>query len=473
MIASEQTPELITPPSIPAGAVIEDRLQVEAMAAVIDLIDRLAGASSMQATCQQLAVALREYLECSEVYVGVPSTQDGPVRIVGISDSSQRSDNTQLAELADGVCEEVALRQKPAVWPPKGRDRGGLRIHRRLLEELGATELISVPLIDDRGVLRGVWLLVWREQQPSLRRDLFLRIAPAPIASLLEVIQRAEPHWLARQVSKLIRPGSYRRWQTVVASVALITLLMLIPVPHVVTCECELQPVTRRFVAPQFDGKLERSFVKPGDVVTRDQLLVKLDASELRMEQAALQAEHHRTAKKRDGELVERNFGAASVSRHELDRFTTKLELLEQRIHNLEIRSPIDGLVVTGDLQRAEGMPVTRGQSLLEIAPLDKLAVEIAIPEAEVRHVHEGMRIDISFESGADAPRSENLGRIHPRSEIRYDHHVFIAETELPNEQARLRPGMHGQARIHVGTCFLGWKLFHRVWERLTLMVGW
>lgn len=473
MIASEQTPEIATPPAIPAGAAIEDRLQVEAMAAVIDLIDRIAGVRSLQSACQQLAVALREYLQCREVYVGVPSTQDSRVRIVGISDNSQRSHNTQLAELADGACEEVVLRQKPAAWPPMGNDRGGLRIHSRLFEELGATELISIPLIDDCGVLRGVWLLVWGDQQPSPRRELFLRIAPAPIASLLEVIQRAEPHWLTRRVSKFIRPASYRGWQIGLASVVLIALLMVIPVPHVVTCECELQPVTRRFVAPMFDGKLERSFVKPGDLVTRGQLLVNLDASELRMEQAALQAEHHRTAKKRDGEIVERNFGAASVSRHEFDRITNKLELLEQRIRNLEIRSPIDGLVVTGDLQRAEGMPVTRGQSLFEIAPLDKLAVEIAIPEAEVRHVQEGMRVDVSFESAADTPRTENLGRIHPRAEIRYDHHVFIAEAELPNEQAKLRPGMHGQARVRVGTCFLGWKLFHRVWERLTLMAGW
>ena len=60
-----------------------------------------------------------------------------------------------------------------------------------------------------------------------------------------------------------------------------------------------------------------------------------------------------------------------------------KLELLESRSKKLEIKSPIRGIVLRGDQKRAEGMPVTLGQNLFEVAPLDKMVVEVAIPERD------------------------------------------------------------------------------------------
>src|SRR3954454_16359318 len=101
------------------------------------------------------------------------------------------------------------------------------------------------------------------------------------------------------------------------------------------------------------------------------------------------------------------------------------------------------------------------------------MVAEVAIPESEIRHVHNGLRVDVSFESAVDPVHSESLQRIHPRAEIRNQHNIFIAETELDNVKEQLRPGMHGQAFVHAGRCLLGWRLFHRIWERLTLLAGW
>lgn len=474
MIATELLSEIAKTSSVdPSNESIENFQRVAAMAAVIDLIDRIAACRSISIACHQMASALRQYLECREVYIALPLDRNGRLRVIAVSGINHRPLDSEPCEIAEGASEEAALRQRPGVWPPDNQDRGGLSIHRRLCDAVQAVQIVSVPLIDDHNMIRGVWILVFDERNDSPEKQMFLRIASAPIASLLVVLSRAEPHWLASWTAAWFQPGTYRRWQIGLTSVALIMVVMLFPIEHITTCDCELQPVTRRFVAPQFDGKLHRTFVKPGDLVTRDQLLVSLDANELRLEQAGLEAERHRIAKKRDGEIVERNFGAASISKHELDRIITKLELIESRFRNLEIRSPIDGLVVSGDLQRAEGMPVTRGQSLFEIAPLDKMVAEIAIPEADIRHVRSGMTVDVSFESAINSSRSDTLGTIHPRAEIRNQHNVFIAQVELENEQQQLRPGMYGQARVHAGSCLLGWRLFHHLWERLTLLAGW
>ena len=61
---------------------------------------------------------------------------------------------------------------------------------------------------------------------------------------------------------------------------------------------------------------------------------------------------------------------AAQIDQLEIQRQEVKRQLLERRLANLEIKSPIDGIVVAGDLQRSEGVPVNVGQVLYEVAPL-------------------------------------------------------------------------------------------------------
>ena len=49
-------------------------------------------------------------------------------------------------------------------------------------------------------------------------------------------------------------------------------------------------------VAP-FDGVFEKSLVRPGDVVNKNQKLAQMDGRELRMELAGVVADYHRARK--------------------------------------------------------------------------------------------------------------------------------------------------------------------------------
>ena len=77
----------------------------------------------------------------------------------------------------------------------------------------------------------------------------------------------------------------------------------------------------------------------------------------------------------------------AQLAKLEADRLELKTKILELRSNHLEIKSPIDGVVISGDQERAEGAPLTIGQALFEVAPLDKMVVELAIPEDEITHI--------------------------------------------------------------------------------------
>jgi multidrug efflux pump subunit AcrA (membrane-fusion protein) len=162
---------------------------------------------------------------------------------------------------------------------------------------------------------------------------------------------------------------------------------------------------------------------------------------------------------------------AAQIDQLELERLAHKRQLLARRIENLDIKSPIGGLVLTGDLDRSEGVPLTVGQPLYEIAPLDRMFAEIEIPDDEIEHVVEGQRVYVRLDALPGSALEGTLTELHPRSETRNGANVFIAEVMLDNPGEVLRPGMKGTAKIVTARRSLAWILFHRPWNWLASLL--
>jgi multidrug resistance efflux pump len=213
--------------------------------------------------------------------------------------------------------------------------------------------------------------------------------------------------------------------------------------------------------------------VEPGDVVDCDQVLGRMDGKEIRWELATITAERERVAKAHDVNLAAGKVAAAQIDRLEFERLDQKRQLLEHRFEHLEIKSPLEGLVLSGDLKRSEGVPVTMGQRLYEIAPLDEMIVEVLVPDAEIQFVAEEQNVVVRLDAFPGRQWPGRLTRVHPRSEVREDKNVFIGEVRLPNDELLLRPGMKGAVKIASGPQRLGWILFHEPWNRLIAWLGW
>jgi multidrug resistance efflux pump len=251
------------------------------------------------------------------------------------------------------------------------------------------------------------------------------------------------------------------------------TAILLIPVDYRVQCDLELQPVSRRFVAAPFAAPLEECFVEPGDIVQKNELLARLDGRELKWELAGIRADVGKARKEYNTHLSDQEFGLAAIARHELERLENRASLLAVREETLEIRSPMTGVVVAGDLRDTEGVPLETGQSLFEVAPLDRMVVEIEIPEEDVRHVSSNMNLTFHLNAMPGDTFEAQVLRIHPRGELRDQDNVFVAEAELDNNSTTLRPGMKGVAKISTGARSIGWNLFHKPVAHITGWLGW
>lgn len=289
----------------------------------------------------------------------------------------------------------------------------------------------------------------------------------------LWMMRCAQPNSLVRMLGlQHIRKRWYRHpfvWSTAIA----LTLMMLVPMPLKVKSACQVQPRHRRYVCVPYEGRLEEALTEPGEIVRKGQLLAKMDGREIQFEISGLTAELRRVEKDRDTALAAYDTAASQIAQLEAQRLQLKIDLLEQRLENLEIRSPVDGVVMGGDPRKLEGARMSIGDTLLEVGPMDQMIVELAILDEDISHVRVGQQVRYRLSAKPWKALEGPITLIHPRSEARDGKNVFIAEVELQNDSEIIRPGMHGRASVRGDHHPLGWNLFHKAWDSLVTWVAW
>ena len=218
---------------------------------------------------------------------------------------------------------------------------------------------------------------------------------------------------------------------------------------------------------------MEETRVEPGDLVAAGDLLARMDGREILWDLSAAEAERSQAVKQRDVDLAEREVTKVLISQFETERLDAKIDVLQFRRENLDVRSAIDGVVLSGSLEKSQSAPVDVGQVLYEIGPLDDLKVEIEVPDIDVAQVQEGQCVKVWIDGLEGVPIEAIIDRIAPRSEVRNDRNVFIAKVALANPDLRFRPGMRGSARISGPLRPLAWNVFHKPWDFVVSRLTW
>jgi biotin carboxyl carrier protein len=440
-------------------------------AAVVELLTRLNQQGTADAARQRLVDELASFFQADAVVLALPSSPRGGLEIAAASLDSALGD--EQAEAARAACEESLLRGGLSVWPPPTQQsRHALVAHRQAATELEAPVVATLPLWSEREQPHGA-ILVAGECCTGDSTQRVLAALAEPLGASLALWRRAQGNRVSRTWDSIRNWCGGRKGRLAIAATLLAAAILCIPRPYLAKCDCEVRPAVRRFVAAPFDAALQRALVEPGDVVAAGQTLGELDGREIRWELAGVSADLNRAATERSGHMATHDPGAARVAEFEMQRLEQKAQLLDNRSRTLEIRSPIDGIIIAGDHKKSEGVPVKMGQTLFEVAPLERMLVELQIAQDDIAHVAVDQPVEFTLEAYPGRTWSGVVSRIHPQSEERDGRFVFIAEFAVPNDKALLRPGMQGRASIRTASHPLGWNLFHRPWDRCLLWLGW
>lgn len=438
---------------------IDDQKLHETMLAIAENPD------DVQLAYRRISEWAKESTNCQQIVLGIKPAARDQCRIVhyaGFDSFNERSeqvsvlrellDETVIASTEEGIQSDLLQTQASE----KLRRDSGMVVTQRQLLRNAANEIT--------GVLLGL--------SPNGTKTSPMPLdAVRPLGNMLQLIQANEP----KLISRLLGKASTRWYKQPIlwCSAGLLAAMMFIPVPLKVKTNCVVQPQQRRFVSVPYDGRLEEALVEPGEIVQKGKMLAKMDGQDIQWQISGLRADLKSAQKKRDASLAERETSSAQIAALEAERLRIEIEELQQRLSNLEIRSPVDGVIISGDPQRLEGSRFAMGDTLLEVAPLSKMVVELEIPDEDISHVRAGQSVRYRLSS---APLQTFEGRIrslYPRSEMRENENVFVALVDLDNEQDAIRPGMRGRARVTADRHLLGWNLFHKAWDSLVTRIAW
>jgi len=451
-------------------------------AALVEVGTAAAEADDFLGAAAILTEHLRRHLACFWVCLGL-ARGENEVRLAAISGVSRfdaHGPSTLALQAAMG--EALAKRSRMECPAPEGAAGAGTGIeqaaHRELLRLLEVERVISLPLFRVDGRPVAVLTFLWDARHPFRPQNRELLEASAPyLQAQVSVLRRADPAGPRRWLVQGWRALGPRRRRIVRIAIGAAVLLLFCPFPQHVRVPCRVEPLLKRVVSSPYDGILQEARDEPGQFVKEGDVLAVMDDKELRFKEAELQAARDRALTQRDKSLADpsADYATARIAELEAQEHQLDLDVVEYQIGHLEIRSPVDGVLLAGDLKRAAGVTVTKGQVLFEVAPLDALVAEMEIPDTDIAQVREGMEVSVRLEAVPGTTWTSRVTKVHPQSEIREGENVFTAEADLPpgQDNGLLRPGMKGKAVIVGDRRPLIWLLTHRIWETIRLALFW
>ncbi|MGY2377586.1 efflux RND transporter periplasmic adaptor subunit [Pseudomonas sp. SDO524_S393] len=108
------------------------------------------------------------------------------------------------------------------------------------------------------------------------------------------------------------------------------------------------------------------------------------------------------------------------------------------------VTSPIGGVVQTLDVR--EGMTMTSGQTLARLNGLDRLWLQVAVPQAQGAALTVGQTVESRFVGLPGQVFKGSVTAVLPT--IAGDSRTLQVRVELPNPDGTLRPGMTAQVRL-------------------------
>ncbi|HHQ4749616.1 TPA: efflux RND transporter periplasmic adaptor subunit [Aeromonas veronii] len=196
-------------------------------------------------------------------------------------------------------------------------------------------------------------------------------------------------------------------------------------------------------ISPEVTGRIVKIAVQSGQSVAKGETLIALNAgkqqAELAEQSASLRDENRKLSDMR--KLVAR--GAVTQSELEGQEATVaqvqaRLDAARYELSLRTLQAPFAGTVSLIDL--SEGALVNSGDTLLHLDELDKLRLDLAVPERYLSLLRPGMAVTATSTAWPDQQFNGTLTTLDSR--ISNDTQNIKARVMIPNGNGQLRPGM-------------------------------
>ncbi|TWU58680.1 HlyD family secretion protein [Rubripirellula tenax] len=297
----------------------------------------------------------------------------------------------------------------------------------------------------------------------------------------------------------IIRARTLPKTLAAIAAIGLVAAgLVFVPKDFNLEAEGTLKPEVRREVFAPIDGEVIEVRADHNQAVAKDEILVVLRNPEMEVQLTEIRgqiltalAEQTRV----EGQLgLRRQLDASEKRALEAEQnelkvkhrvLLDKLKLQEERQKDLVIRSPIDGVVVSWDVEKMlRSRPIMTGQVLLEVADLTQpMYLELDLPEKREGHLDQyvaanklnqpdsTLKVSYILATDPDKPLDAVMpvNTISTRAEANEEHGAIIKMRAVPEQEPLRelspRPGAKVIAKVYCGRRSSGFVFFHEIFE--------
>ena len=239
----------------------------------------------------------------------------------------------------------------------------------------------------------------------------------------------------------------------------------------------DVMPVLQIDVKSEVGGRVKALRVEPGDMVREGDVLVEIDDRDLlsekesaltEIEGAKLTMQRAKNNYDRGKDLAESNLVSREVfdnlnseyaiAQNGLTKAERKLQLVEDRLRKTKVLAPMDGTVLAAPTPLVEGQvviaaaSVNNGTTLMTIANLSKLLVEMQINQIDYRALTPNQVVKLRAESLKDIEMEARISFISPVAAAKNSVKGFQVRALIEKPSERLRPGMTVNIVIPIGS---------------------
>jgi len=199
-------------------------------------------------------------------------------------------------------------------------------------------------------------------------------------------------------------------------------------------------------VAANAAGRVEWIGPREGQTVQKGALLAKIDVS---AHKAAL--EHAKAAYNLASDLCERRrrlYKNKIIAKEEFDQSETQLKLALTDLEQIKVRydhgfpkSPITGII--NHLYVDVGEYADTGKPIADIVNIDRIKINVRVPELDIRYVKKGQKTQIKIDAFAERPLIGTVDFVSFKADPATK--TFLVRSVIDNPEHDIRPGMIGR----------------------------
>ena len=460
-------------------------LDAQGLGAIFQMTISCLDQSSFQSMAMSLVTGLATLFSCQRVSLGLLKGKHTEIQVLSHT-ARFKHESSLIREI--GVAMDEAIDQDRIIIYPNNSDKSDNKTtsitfaHAELAKHLDTPRITTLPL-SYRGEVIGA-LTLERNSDIDFTDAVIHQLEQllaliTPVLMLKHQDERSLPaklwHNLKTTSRKLFGPEHIRLKAFTLSSLILVLFFSFAEGNWRITADAVVEGSVQRTIAAPIDGYIATATRRAGDVVQQNEELGRLDDEDLQLERLKWSTQRQQTVREYREALAQHNRAEVSIIGAKIKQADAQIKLLDEQLTRTRLLSPFAGIIIEGDLSQSLGTPVTRGDTLFKIAPLDDYRIILKVDEKDIAPISEGQTGKLILTSLTDQKLDLEISKITQVSTPEDGRNFFRVEARLANSEVTLRPGMEGVGKIEVGERKLIWIWTRNLgnWLRLQLWTWW